>query len=130
MTLTIISDFMQDEIYLNEEVKYYDEKDKIFFFTVKGHEYSNTHINIPSYFKIGKLGIHYHSCIHRIICLIRSIFRIDMISELKYMVETKKLTFNSLKRLFLFSSKSELVLSNIKKVFDKNQMLKTENLIF
>lgn len=130
MTLIIISDFMQDEIYLNEEVKYYDEKDKIFFFTVKGHEYSNTHINIPSYFKIGKLGIHYNSIIHRIICLIRSIFRKDMISELKYMVETKKLTFNSLKRLFLFSSKSELVLSNIKKVFDKNQMLKTENLIF
>lgn len=37
LILVLISDFMQDEIYLNTESQYYEQFDKVIFFSTQGH---------------------------------------------------------------------------------------------
>lgn len=130
MNLILISEFMQDEIYLNEEVKFYDDFDKVILFTVKGHVYSNNHLTIPDYIDVGKLDIHYNSNLNRIKYLLKGAFNIESFREFLYLIKSKKMSLSSLMRYLLFSSKSYLVYDNIKKRLNDFNLDKSESLVF
>lgn len=118
MTLILVSDFMQDEIYLNEEVKYYKSIDRPILFTVRGHVYSNSRMDIPDNFEIGKLDIQYKSNIDRLKHLLKGVFNKLTFNDFKYLVKNNKLSYNSFKSLMLFAAKSSLVYDNMKKRMD------------
>lgn len=118
MTLILVSDFMQDEIYLNEEVKYYKSIDRPILFTVRGHVYSNSRMDIPDDFEIGKLDIQYKSNIDRLKHLLKGVFNKLTFNDFKYLVKNNKLSYNSFKSLMLFAAKSSLVYDNMKKRMD------------
>ena len=130
MNLILISEFMQDEIYLNEEVKFYDDFDKVILFTVKGHVYSNNHLTIPDYIDVGKLDIHYNSNLNRIKYLLKGVFNIESFREFLYLIKSKKMSLSSLMRYLLFSSKSYLVYDNIKKRLNDFNLDKSESIVF
>ena len=114
MTLILVSDFMQDEIYLNEEVKYYKSIDRPILFTVRGHVYSNSRMDIPDNFEIGKLDIQYKSNLDRLKHLFKGVFNKLTFNDFKYLVKNNKLSYNSFKSLMLFAAKSSLVYDNMK----------------
>lgn len=130
MNLILISEFMQDEIYLNEEVKFYDDFDKVILFTVKGHVYSNNHLTIPDYIDVGKLDIHYNSNLNRIKYLLKGAFNIESFREFLYLIKSKKMSLSSLMRYLLFSSKSYLVYDNIKKRLNDINLDKSDSIVF
>ena len=113
MTLILVSDFMQDEIYLNEEVKYYKSIDRPILFTVRGHVYSNSRMDIPDNFEIGKLDIKYKSNLDRVKHLFKGVFNKLTFNDFKYLVKNNKLSYNSFKSLMLFAAKSSLVYDNM-----------------
>ena len=130
MTLVLVSDFMQDEIYLNEEIEYYNKKDRPILFTVRGHIYSNSRMNLPDFFKIGSSDIHYKSNISRAYHLAKGLFRKETFKDLAYLIKSKKLSKNSLKSLVLFAAKSSLVYEEISKRLEEMDIKKDEKIIF
>lgn len=128
MKLILISDFMQDEIYLTKEVEYYDKFDQVYYFSVKGHVYPNKRLEMVGNIQAGALDISYTSNLHRISCLIKGIFNINFTKELLKLIKTKKFSNSSLKQLLLFSSKKELLKKPLRSFI--NNFDKTEKLVF
>lgn len=130
MILVLVSDFMQDEIYLKEEIKYYKSLDQTIIFTVRGHVYSNSHLQIPDYIQVGELDIFYRSNFDRMKYLLKGLFNKEFFKELKYLIKKKKLSIDSLKRLSLFVAKGSLVNNKISKKLDELKIDKKEKIIF
>ena len=130
MTLILISDFMQDEIYLNEEVKFYKNFDRVVLFTVKGHVYSNNRLTIPDYIEVGDLDIQYGSIFDKAKCLFRGIFNKESLSELSYLIKSRKLSLNSIKSYALFSAKTYLIYKKIEKKLNELSIDTSDPIVF
>lgn len=130
MILILVSDFMQDEIYLKEEIKYYKSLDQIIIFTVRGHVYSNSHLQIPDYIQVGELDIFYRSNFDRIKYLFKGLFNKEFFKEFKLLIKKKKFSIDSLKMLCLFVAKGALVNKKISKKLDELKIDKKEKIIF
>lgn len=89
MILVLVSDFMQDEIYLKEEIKYYKSLDQTIIFTVRGHVYSNSHLQIPDYIQVGELDIFYRSNFDRIKYLFKGLFNKEFFKEFKLLIKKR-----------------------------------------
>lgn len=130
MVLVLVSDFMQDEIYLKEEIKYYRNIDKTIIFTVRGHIYSNSHLQLPDYIQVGELDIFYKSNFDRIKYFLKGLFNKEFFQEAIYLIKKKKFSTDSLKRLCLFVAKGALVNSIISKKLEDFKIDKKEKIIF
>ena len=128
--LVLVSDFMQDEIYLKEEIKYYKSLDQTIIFTVRGHVYSNSHLQLPDYIQVGELDIFYRSNFDRIKYLLKGLFNKEFFQEFKYLTKKKKFSINSLKRLCLFVAKGALVNKKISKKLEELKIDKKEKIVF
>ncbi|MDU2558465.1 MAG: glycosyltransferase [Anaerococcus prevotii] len=130
MILVLVSDFMQDEIYLKEEIKYYKNVDQAIIFTVRGHIYSNSRLQIPDYIQVGELDIFYKSNFDRIKYLLKGLFDKEFFREIKYLIKERKFSLNSVKNLCLFVAKGALVNKKIAKKLEELEIDKKEKIVF
>lgn len=130
MILILISDFMQDEIYLEEETKYYEGFEKVIFFSVKGHVYSNKALRLNEKIICGEKDIFYKNNIDRFKTLCKAICSHKGILELKKIVKDRKLSFFTIKSYGLFSAKAELLYDHMKAALEKMHISKEEKIVF
>lgn len=130
MILVLISDFMQDEIYLSEEVKYYGKFEKVIYFSIKGHQYSNKHLSPCQNMIIGETDIFYRNLLDRFYYLCKGIFNKFGQQELFNIIRSNKLSIFCLKQYSLFAAKSQLAYSHIKKSLDKLEIKENERIVF
>lgn len=130
MTLILISDFMQDEIYLNEESNYYGAFNKVIFFSVKGHKYSNKTLQMHKNMICGQRDIFYKNTFDKLKCLLKGVFNHEGINELKYIFLSKKASFFTLKSYALFTAKATMLLREISKTLSEMQISPDEKIVF
>ncbi len=129
MKLILISEFMQDEIYLLEESKYYNKFDEVIFFSIKGKDYKNSRLNKDN-IKKGAIDIAYKNVFDRLLYLFKGIFSKKGIRELINIIKNKKVSLYTFKNYFLFTAKSELLFKNIKNTLESMNISKNEKLLF
>lgn len=130
MILILISEFMQDEIYLEEEKKYYGDFEKVIFYSVQGHKYSNKRMHIGSNMICGDQNISYNGLLHRFWCLLTGLISYPCIKELIEMIVKKKLSKDSFKSLMLFIAKSKLLQESIIHSLKKLNIEKNKKIVF
>lgn len=130
MVLVIISEFMQDEIYLSEEINYYHDIEKVVFFSVKGHKFSNSPLEMKNGIVCGERDVFYRGALDRLLYLARGAFSKDGIKELASLIKNHKLSTETLKSFFLFSAKSELLYSHMKRALAKHIDNNREKVVF
>ena len=130
MILILISEFMQDEIYLKHEINYYDKFDDVYFFSVKGHVYANSRLEFSDKITDGETDIFYSGLFSRIYHLFRGLFSVVAINELIRMAVNDKLSLHSLKQFLLFTSKSDLIYRRVKKKLKEFGINQSERVVF
>lgn len=130
MILILISDFMQDEIYLNEEVKYYSKFDKVIFYSIKGHKYHNRHLSLSENMIIGETDIFYRNLFDRVYYLCKGILNEYGLKELRYLIRSHKFSLFCLKQYSLFSAKAQLAYSHLKKSLIELGVKENEQIVF
>lgn len=130
MILVLISEFMQDEIYLREESKYYEKFEKVIFYSVQGHIYSNARLRMRDNMICGKQDIAYSGILHRIWCLITGLATVASIKEFINMIRKKTLSIETLKALALFTAKSKLLQNSINNSLERLNIENSEKIVF
>lgn len=130
MILVLISDFKQDEIYLNEEIEYYHGFDKIIYFSVKGHDYSNSPLETRNGVVSGERDIFYTGIKDRMYRLMQGFFTKDGIKEAVRIIRGHKLSRFTIQSFLLFTAKSKLVYSHIKQSLEKLGIQEDDNIVF
>lgn len=111
--IVLISEFMQDEIYLEEEIKYYTKEMGVLFFSTKGHIYDNKGLEESENLKIGEKNIFYRNILEKIYFFCKGVFNRTTFKELLMLIKHHKISLFSLKSLVLFSAKSQLLAKHI-----------------
>lgn len=130
MILILISEFMQDEIYLKHEINYYEKFDDVYFFSVKGHVYANSRLEFSDKITDGETDIFYSGLFSRVYHLFRGLFSFVAINELIRMIINGKLSLDSLKQFLLFTSKSDLIYRRVKKKLKEFDINHSEKVVF
>lgn len=130
MVLIVISDFMQDEIYLNEEIKYYHGFDRILYYSTKGHVYSNEHLKLQNGVENGEQSIFYNNVFDRIYYLFKGIASKSGVEELIYILQNKNMSGFVIKSFSLFTAKGQLLFQHIRNDLKKRGIDRTEKIVF
>ena len=131
MILVLISDFMQDEIYLKDEMKYYHDFSKIIFFSVKGHQYSNKYVQLEENGVIcGERDIFYRNTFDRIKYLFYGMMNKSSLDELAYILKSKKWSRFCLKSYSLFTAKTQMLYDHMKKRLKELGISAEEKIVF
>ena len=130
LILVLISDFMQDEIYLNTESQYYEQFDKVIFFSTQGHIYQNKRLKMSGKMVLGERDISYKSSLDRASYLIKGIKNIYAKDELGYILRYYKANFNVLRQYILFTAKAELLEQHMRKYLEIHIKNKEEKIVF
>lgn len=128
--LVVISEFMQDEIYLEEERKYYKGFEKIIFYSVKGHKYSNTRLKMRNNMVCGEQDIAYSGILHRMWCLFTGGITFSCVKEIIDMIRNKQLNIDTVKQLGLFTAKKKLLQNSISHSLERLGIEKKEQIVF
>lgn len=130
MILVLISEFMQDEIYLDIESRYYDRFNRIIVFSLLGHVYANKRLEMKNKMMYGAKDIFYRSNGERIRCLLNGIKHSYGRQELLFLKRNHKLNTSTLTSYFLFTAKSELLTKKMEEVLSKYGIEKDEKIVF
>lgn len=130
MILVLISEFMQDEIYLNIESQYYQDFNKVIVFSVKGHIYDNKRLHMQENMFYGKKDITYKTKKDRIVSMCRGINNSYGRQELRKLIKNKKINKNTIKSYVLFTAKAELLTETMKKILNRYIKRCDEKIIF
>lgn len=130
MVLVVISEFMQDEIYLNKEVPYYHGFDRVLYYSVKGHIYSNKPINLPAKVEKGEQDIFYKDIVDRITCLCSGVFSSYGLKEFAEILKTKNFNNYVIKNYSLFTAKAKLVYRHIRDDLARKKIGSSERILF
>ena len=130
MILVLISEFMQDEIYLNIESQYYQQFNQVIVFSVKGHVYDNKRLVLQKNMVYGKKDITYKSNIDRMRYLCKGLFHRYGYQEFGNLIKSKKINKNTIKSYALFTAKTELLTETMKNILLKRITSSDEKIIF
>ena len=129
MRVILISDFMQDEIYLKDESRYYAPWDSVIYFSVQGHIYSNTHLEMRPGMILGEQDIFYKGVCERLLLLGKGLLSPEGRREMRMMVKERKCSLFALKSYCLFTAKAELLVTHLKKRLSELGISKDEEFV-
>lgn len=130
MVLVLISEFMQDEIYLDIESQYYDLFDRVIVFSLRGHMYANKRLQIKNKMEYGAKDIFYKSNKERIKFAIKGMMHPYGRQEMIYLKNSHKLNVSTFKNYLLFTAKAQLLAEKMEEVLEKCKIKNDEKIIF